>query len=92
MPALPVDDRGHLGPNDAFGYRVCGNVDYRVDLVSLACIDDFDPRSVRQNQRPTVTRLTSASGIEYGPIELDPAVIRDNNVRSALAKVSVALI
>ena len=67
-------------------------MDYRIDVVSLAGIDDLDSRSVRQNKLPTVPRLASAGGIEYGPIELDTALIRDNHACRALAKVSVALI
>ena len=56
-------------------------MDYRAGFVSLAGIDDLDLHSIRQDQPAAVTRLASASSIEYGPIKLDPALIRSNHPR-----------
>ena len=67
-------------------------MNYRVDRVSLAGIDDFELRSIGKNQPAPITRLAPAGGVEYSPIELDPALVRGSHARRALAKVSVALI
>ena len=89
MTALPVDDRGDPGSHDTIGYRICGNMQYRVDLISLACVDDVDPGTAGQNQPSPVTRLASACGIKHGPVELYPSLVHCDHMRRALTKVTV---
>ena len=64
----------------------------RAHRVSLAGINDFELRSSGKDQPAPITRLAPAGGVEYGPIELDPVLVRGTHARRALAKVSVALI
>ena len=92
MTARPIDDRRDLGARDVLGYRLCRNMHYRLAAISLASVNDADLGPIGQDQSAPVTRLSSAHGIEYGPIELNTPLVHRSYARDTLPEVYVTLI